>query len=61
MRKVRLNLDTLAVETFAPTTEEAVSPASTTVDASLWWCLSTSGGDYFCEADCGSASECHNC
>jgi hypothetical protein len=52
MRQLRLDPDALTVETFAATIEEPVSPASTTVDASLWWCVSTSGGQYFCLADC---------
>ena len=52
MRQLKLNPDTLAVETFSPAIEEPVSPASTTVEASLQWCLSTSGGQYLCLVDC---------
>jgi hypothetical protein len=56
MRKVKLDLNTLGVESFEPGSEESASLASTTVDASLQWCGTTSGGEYFCLYDCAPAS-----
>jgi hypothetical protein len=56
MRQIKLDLDTLGVESFAPASEEPASPASTTVEASLQWCGSTSGGEYFCLYLCDPAS-----
>jgi hypothetical protein len=54
---MKLDLDSLSVETFEPG-EEPAAPESTTVDASLQWCLSTSGGQYLCLAYCESGQSC---
>lgn len=56
MRKIKLDLDTLGVESFDPGSEEPFSLASTTVDASLQWCGTTSGGEYFCLYECAPNS-----
>jgi hypothetical protein len=46
-----LSLEALAVESFVPEGEEPQQPASTTYEASLWYCAST-GGPYLCLAYC---------
>jgi hypothetical protein len=56
MRQIKLDLDTLAVESFEPGSEEPASVASTTYDASFQWCGTTSGGEYFCYHACDPAS-----
>ncbi len=52
MRKTTLDLDTLTVETFEPGSGGTVAPASTTVDASLQWCGTTSGAGQLCLYEC---------
>jgi hypothetical protein len=54
MRKLTLDLDSLAVVTFEPGIEEPVpfaSAESCTCEASLMWCATT-GGPLFCLAQC---------
>ena len=52
MRQFKLDLDTLGVESFEPGSEEPASTASTTYEASFWWCGGTSGGQYLCYFEC---------